>query len=127
MKKPLDFIPGLAPSRKLVIANAAGEWVSVPATEYAVLVTLANMYEPSHGPAIAEAADHRIPLATVYSALRRLQEKNCAVSEAKEFQIASAKVSRTLWRATATQLSQGKKDLHDQTPPLTPQLHPAVG
>jgi len=127
MKNPLDFIPGLARSRKLIIANAAGEWVSVPATEYAVLVTLANMPEPSHGPAIAEAADHRIPLPTVYSSLRRLQEKNCAVSEVKEFQIASAKVSRTLWRATATQLSQVRKDIHDQTPSLTPQLDSAVG
>ena len=105
-----DFVRELIASRKFAVVNATGESVSLPATEYAVLMTLADMKTPSHGPAIAEAADGQIPLATVYSALRRLQQKECAVSEIKEFEIASAKVRRTLWHATVAKLTQPQKE-----------------
>lgn len=125
--KPVEFVRELIASRKFAVINAAGDSVSLPATEYAVLVTLANMQSPSHGPAIAEAAEGRIPLATVYSALRRMQEKGCALSETQEFEVASSKVRRTLWQATVRQLNNTQVlNAKTGTTPL-PETHAAVG
>lgn len=123
----MEFVRELLATRKFAVANATGEIVKLPATEFAVLVTLANMKAPSHGPAIAEAADGRIPLASVYSALRRLQQKGFAVSETKEFEIASSTVRRTLWHATVTASSLPQKEVVQHAPLLPDTEASAVG
>ena len=119
MKNTLDFIQDVIAARKYEVVNAAGITIKLPATEFAVLATLHQMSKPAHGPAIAEAAEGRIPLATVYGSLRRLQARGCAGFETNDFAIAesSSKVRRTMWHATVSKLPvpQEKKTHHDFT------------